>query len=80
MLDLRPNCEWCDRDLPPDSTDARICTYQCTFCAGCAQALGSCPNCAGNLVARPVRPPAMLAKDPASTVRVLNPARPEHSG
>ncbi|MDA0271486.1 MAG: DUF1272 domain-containing protein [Chloroflexi bacterium] len=73
MLELRPNCECCDADLPPDSTEASICTYECTFCATCAteRLRGACPNCGGNLVARPIRPPAMLAKDPASTVRVV---------
>jgi hypothetical protein len=75
MLELRPNCECCDKDLPPDSADARICTFECTFCADCAEhALhGTCPNCGGNLVARPIRPPAMLARAPASTKRVLKP-------
>ncbi|MBA5804601.1 DUF1272 domain-containing protein [Rhizobium changzhiense] len=73
MLELRPNCECCDKDLPPDSTEARICTYECTFCADCVGGVlkGVCPNCSGNLVARPIRPAAMLAKNPASTKRVL---------
>jgi hypothetical protein len=72
MLDLRPNCECCDKDLPPHATDARICTFECTFCADCAEhALkGACPNCGGNLVPRPIRPAALLAKHPASTKRV----------
>jgi hypothetical protein len=76
MLDLRPNCECCDRDLPPDSQQARICTYECTFCADCVEARlhGICPNCGGELVRRPVRPTAMLARHPASTKRVLKPA------
>jgi hypothetical protein len=71
MLILKPNCECCDRDLPPDAAEARICTFECTFCADCAEGrfAGLCPNCAGNLVARPVRPAAMLAKHPASTER-----------
>ncbi|MFZ5955944.1 DUF1272 domain-containing protein [Pseudomonas knackmussii] len=75
MLELRPNCECCDRDLPPESTDARICTYECTFCSDCTENVlgGSCPNCAGELLQRPRRPAAMLAKDPASTERVLKP-------
>jgi hypothetical protein len=75
MLELRPNCECCDKDLPPDSMEARICTFECTFCANCAQhALGGiCPNCGGNLVSRPIRPPAALARFPASTKRVLKP-------
>jgi uncharacterized protein len=72
MLELRPNCELCDRDLPPDSPDARICTYECTFCAGCVDEVlhGVCPNCGGDFQPRPIRPPAMLERDPASTVRV----------
>jgi hypothetical protein len=75
MLELRPGCECCDRDLPPDSSEARICTYECTFCAGCAEGVlgGVCPNCGGNLVVRPIRPPAMLARHPASTRRVVKP-------
>jgi hypothetical protein len=73
VLELRPNCECCDRDLPPDSADARICTFECTFCAACAEDVlrGRCPNCGGNLVARPIRPDALLARAPASTRRVL---------
>ncbi|MBS3651176.1 DUF1272 domain-containing protein [Pseudaminobacter sp. 19-2017] len=73
MLELRPNCECCDRDLSPDSPDARICTYECTFCSDCVDRVlgGVCPNCGGNFVARPIRPAAMLAKNPAATKRVL---------
>jgi uncharacterized protein len=76
MLDLRSNCECCDKDLPPASLEARMCTYECTFCADCAENRlhGICPNCGGELVRRPVRPPDMLAKHPASTKRVLKPA------
>jgi uncharacterized protein len=76
MLELRPNCECCDRDLPPASPEAMICTYECTFCSDCAQSRlhGICPNCGGNLVARPIRPATKLQKDPASTVRVFKPA------
>jgi hypothetical protein len=75
VLELRPNCECCDQDLPPESELARICTYECTFCADCVENHlgGRCPNCGGNLVPRPIRPPGKLAKDPASTVRVLKP-------
>jgi hypothetical protein len=73
MLELRPNCECCNRDLPPASPVAMICTYECTFCAACAATVfdGRCPNCGGNLVSRPIRPPAKLLKDPPSTKRVL---------
>lgn len=73
MLDLRPNCECCDKDLPPDATDAMICTFECTFCADCAETTlgGTCPNCGGNFTSRPIRPLAMLAKYPASTKRIL---------
>jgi hypothetical protein len=74
MLELRPNCECCDADLPPEAP-ARICTYECTFCVSCAEDVlgGVCPNCGGNFTVRPIRPSRALAKDPASTVRVLNP-------
>ncbi len=71
MLELRPNCECCDRDLPPDSTAARICSFECTFCADCADGVlrGRCPNCGGELVRRPIRPADRLARFPASVVR-----------
>ena len=61
MLQLRPNCECCDRDLPADSPEARICTFECTFCADCVDTVlgGACPNCGGNFVPRPIRPEAM---------------------
>ncbi len=70
MLELRPSCEHCDRDLPPASLDAMMCTFECTFCSDCAGRVfaGVCPNCGGELVRRPVRP-AKLAQFPASTVR-----------
>lgn len=75
MLELRPVCEHCARPLPPDSLEARICSYECTFCAGCVEAvLGNvCPNCGGGFVPRPVRPSRdwnggnFLGKDPAGT-------------
>jgi uncharacterized protein len=72
MLQLRPNCECCDRDLPPESPLARICTYECTFCVACVeQRLGGvCPNCGGNFEKRPLRPAFKLAKHPASATRV----------
>jgi len=75
MLKLRPNCECCDRDLPPDSLDARICTFECTFCVDCVEMRlrGVCPNCGGEFVRRPRRPAAKLARFPASTERVLKP-------
>jgi hypothetical protein len=73
MLQLRPNCECCDRDLPPDSTEAVICSFECTFCRSCADGAlkGRCPNCGGEFVARPRRPVALLAKYPASIDRVV---------
>ena len=75
MLDLKPSCECCDVDLPPESPDARICTYECTYCATCADEMASmCKNCGGNLVPRPIRPAEHLIKHPASTVRVFNPS------
>ncbi len=58
MLQLRPNCECCDCDLPPESTEARICSYECTFCVDCVEQVLSnvCPNCGGGFVPRPIRP------------------------
>jgi len=75
MLQLRPTCECCDRPLPADSTDAMICSFECTFCRACATGVlaGRCPNCGGELVARPRRPADKLAKYPASTERVVKP-------
>jgi hypothetical protein len=72
MLQLRPNCECCDSDLPAQSTDAMICSFECTFCRECAEntLLGNCPNCGGELLQRPRRPAAKLLKYPASTERV----------
>ncbi|HLX22297.1 MAG TPA: DUF1272 domain-containing protein [Usitatibacter sp.] len=75
MLQLRPGCECCDRDLPADSTEAFICTYECTFCRDCTEKTlkGTCPNCGGELVRRPRRPAERLAKNPASTERIFKP-------
>lgn len=73
MLLLKPNCECCDRDLPPASQDARICSFECTFCAECVDQVlkGVCPNCGGDFAPRPIRPASLLASRPASTERVL---------
>lgn len=75
MLELRPSCECCDVDLPPHAANAFICTFECTFCAACTESKlkGVCPNCGGELVARPRRPESKLAKYPASTTRVFKP-------
>jgi hypothetical protein len=71
MLELRPDCERCGCDLPPESTEARICSFECTFCAACVDDLlqGVCPNCGGNFEPRPIRPAVKLEKYPASTAR-----------
>lgn len=73
MLQIRPSCECCDRDLPPDAADAYICTFECTWCADCVATFPgrACPNCGGNLERRPERPAHLLAANPPSTVRVL---------
>ena len=78
MLQLRTNCEACDVDLPPNAVNARICSYECTFCANCVTNLlhNVCPNCGGGLVARPIRPAVArragvgLPHQPASSKRV----------
>jgi uncharacterized protein len=82
MLQLRPNCECCNRDLPPESTNAMICTFECTFCSDCTTNVlkGRCPNCGGELVRRPIRPAAMLVKYPASTERVFKPEKCKRTG
>jgi uncharacterized protein len=75
MLVLKPGCECCDVDLPFDSVEARICTFECTFCASCAEQKlkNICPNCKGELLRRPRRPAEKIAKNPASTTRVFKP-------
>ncbi len=75
MLALRPNCECCDRDLPPESRDAMICTFECTFCKDCVETAlkGRCPNCGGDFVRRPIRPAEKLLIYPASTERKFKP-------
>ena len=85
MLELRPSCEHCNKLLPPDSLEARICSYECTFCASCVDTvLGNvCPNCGGGFVPRPIRPSKnwkgdnYLGKDPASTKVKYRPVDPE---
>jgi uncharacterized protein len=82
-LELRPNCELCDKDLPPHSSEARICSYECTYCADCVEnALHNvCPTCGGNFVPRPIRPSRSwrseeklgLLNHPASATRVHSP-------
>jgi hypothetical protein len=87
MLELRPICENCNTPLPPDSLEARICSYECTFCVDCVEnvLLDVCPNCGGGFVPRPIRPSTnwkgdnFLGKDPASTVLKHRPISPaEH--
>lgn len=78
MLELRPNCEACDKDLPPNALDACICTYECTFCTDCVETvlMNVCPNCGGGFCPRPIRPAndrrpgVSLNHQPASTKRV----------
>src|SRR6187455_2195406 len=78
MLALRPNCELCDKDLPPSAAEARICSYECTFCAACVERVleNVCPNCGGGFTPRPIRPatewrPGLsVAKRPPSATRV----------
>ncbi len=70
MLEMRPDCERCGVDLPADAPGAFICSFECTFCAPCAEALDDrCPNCGGELVDRPTRARTKLEKFPASTIR-----------
>ena|SRR5215467_5100479 len=85
-LELRPNCEYCDKDLPPDATDARICSYECTFCADCVETKlhNVCPNCGGGFEPRPIRPATewqqglCVARRPPSKTRVHRSYSLEH--
>lgn len=73
MLELRPVCECCAKNLSPDSGEALICSFECTFCADCTENIlhGICPNCGGNLALRPARPARLLVENPASTKRIV---------
>lgn len=75
MLEIRPNCECCNKDLPPADPDAMICSFECTYCRECTETRlsGRCPNCGGGLVSRPIRPANKLDHFPASTLRVFKP-------
>jgi len=75
MLQLRPSCENCDKPLPPDSEEAMICTYECTFCVSCVNELlkNVCPNCGGGFEKRPIRPKAQRTKFPAQSKKVHKP-------
>ncbi|PLW67081.1 DUF1272 domain-containing protein [Pseudohalioglobus lutimaris] len=81
MLEIRPTCENCNIALPPSSTDAMICSYECTFCKHCVDTVleNVCPNCGGGFCHRPVRPARNLRNDnylgkhPASGVVVFKP-------
>jgi len=75
MLEIRPGCEHCDKDLPNDSSEAMICTFECTFCSDCSANVFNnvCPNCGGNFQLRPTRPKNLLEDYPLSTIRVFKP-------
>lgn len=87
MLELRPNCEWCDRELPPNAPNAMICSYECTYCADCVRDVlrDVCPTCGGNFAPRPIRPVASwrphlglgLQHHPAATQRRHSPWAPD---
>ena len=77
MLELRPNCENCDKELGPNSLEARICSFECTYCHECVEGVlkNVCPNCGGGFVERPIRPKDQLLKYPSSLVKVLKPIK-----
>jgi hypothetical protein len=74
MLEMRPNCECCDRDLSPGDENVYICSFECTWCPDCVDTFENraCPNCGGRLTLRPTRSPEKLVNNPASTVRVVS--------
>jgi len=75
MLEIRPNCEHCNKELPYNSTEAMVCSFECTYCKDCATTIfkNVCPSCGGNFVSRPIRPKKMLEKYPASTTEIFKP-------
>ena len=75
MLEIRPSCEHCDKDLPFDSTEAFICTFECTFCKDCVENILNhvCPNCGGDFQQRSIRPQALHEKYPISQRRIHKP-------
>lgn len=75
MLEIRPNCEHCNKDLPNTSNEAMICSFECTYCKDCALEIfeNVCPSCGGNFVSRPIRPSSMIEKYPASDKRIFAP-------
>ena len=75
MLEIRPTCEHCNKNLPNTSSEAMICSFECTYCKTCALEIfeNVCPTCAGNFVERPIRPLKMIEKYPASTKIIFNP-------
>ncbi|WP_411893342.1 DUF1272 domain-containing protein [Winogradskyella sp. A2] len=74
MLEIRPSCEHCNKNLPFDSDEAMICTFECTFCKNCVELLQHvCPNCGGGFENRPIRPSNMLEKYPVSKKVVHKP-------
>ena len=81
MLEIRPNCEHCNKDLPNTSTEAMICSFECTYCKTCAIEIfeNVCPSCSGNFVERPIRPSKMIQKYPASTKKIFKPKNLEKS-
>ena len=74
MLEIRPNCEHCGKDLPNTSIEAMICSFECTYCKECALEIfeNVCPSCSGNFVFRPIRPQKFIKKYPASIKRVFD--------
>ncbi|WP_334059028.1 DUF1272 domain-containing protein [Polaribacter sp. P097] len=75
MLQIRPTCEHCNKALPNHSTEAMVCSFECTYCKTCAIEIfkNVCPSCSGNFVERPIRPSKMLEKYPASTIEIFKP-------
>ncbi len=79
MLEIRPNCENCGKELPYNSEKAMICTFECTFCKNCVEKIlfNVCPNCGGGFQPRPVRPKKLLEKYPVSNKKIVKPIDPE---
>lgn len=78
-MEIRLNCENCDKSLPNGSDEAMICTFDCTFCVSCVNDLlkNVCPNCGGGFEKRPTRPQDYLEKYPPSTKKIFKPLNME---
>lgn len=75
MIEIRANCENCNKQLSPNSEEAMICAFECTFCKECVDSVlqNVCPNCGGGFEKRPILRKEYLSKYPVSKKIIFNP-------